>query len=77
MLAAIVVAARRRRPAALPRATRAPARPSDDLLQAIAVLDARMEQGSIAPEERARYEGERAALKSRLAAALAQERQPG
>jgi hypothetical protein len=74
MLAAIIVAARRRR-APVPAT---PARAADELLQAIAVLDARFEQGSAAtPDERADYDAERARLKSRLAAALAEEQGSG
>ncbi len=76
MLAAIVFASRRRRAVAISTAARNQIRPADDLLHAIAVLDARMEQGTILPDERARYDAERADLKSRLAAALAEEREP-
>jgi len=75
MLAAIVVAARRR-PVIAANAARAHVRPTEDLLQAIATLDARFETGPPSSAgERAAYESERAQLKSRLAAALAEERQ--
>ena len=77
MLGAIVFASRRRRAAAVPAVSPAPARASSALLQAIALLDARMEQENLPPDERARYDAERADLKSRLAVALAEERQSG
>ena len=76
MLAAIVVAARRRRPVIGANAARAHVRPTEDLLQAIATLDARFEtEPPSSAGERATYESKRAQLKSRLAAALAEERQ--
>ena len=75
MLAAIVVAARRR-PVIAANAARAHVRPTEDLLQAIATLDVRFEtEPPSSAGERAAYESERAQLKSRLAAALAEERQ--
>jgi hypothetical protein len=49
-------------------------RPADELLHAIAVLDARFEQTNGAGD-RAAYDAERSALKSRLVAALAEEGQ--
>jgi len=72
MLSAIFVATRRRRVVVVARDVALPSPGAGDLLQAIAVLDARMEQGSLTPDERARYESERAELKSRLAVALAE-----
>ena len=75
MLAAIVVAARRR-PVIAANAARAHVRPTEDLLQAIATLDVRFEtEPPSSAGERAAYESKRAQLKSRLAAALAEERQ--
>jgi hypothetical protein len=69
MLGAIVVAARRRSPA-----PRAPPRPADALLHAIATLDARYEhEGAPSAEARASYEAERARLKAQLTAVLAGE----
>ncbi|HEY7233617.1 MAG TPA: hypothetical protein VH539_05670 [Gemmatimonadaceae bacterium] len=78
MLAAIMFAARRRRAVvAAPTGTGySPA--TEELLRAIALLDARFEQMSgETADERAQYRTERAELKSRLAAALAGERQRG
>jgi hypothetical protein len=60
-------------------ATPAPAvaRESDVLVREIATLDARYEQQrSPSPADRARYDVERAALKAKLASALAAERKP-
>src|SRR5690348_11017019 len=76
MIGAMLFATRRRRVVA-----RGPALPvhspaADELLQAIAQLDARFEQGNHAtPDQRIQYDAERARLKSRLASALAEERQ--
>ena len=79
MVGAVVYAARRRRaviPTAHPRTAHAPA--TEQLFQAIAQIDARLDQADVATDdERARYAAERARLKSRLAEALAAERQPG
>lgn len=76
MLTAIAVAFRRRRVAVVPAPLAAPA--SSVLLQEIAALDARFEHDPVASAEaRAEYAAERERLKSRLAAALADERQPG
>jgi hypothetical protein len=69
MFGAIVVAVRRS-PVAAPRA---PARPADALLHAIATLDARYEHEGVSSEARAHYEAERARLKTQLAAVLAGE----
>ena len=79
MLGAIAFATRRRRvPALASRSRTAHAPATEELLQAIAQLDARLDQGSVATaDERAQYDAERARLKSRLAAALAEEHQPG
>jgi hypothetical protein len=60
-------------------ATQMPAnsRPSEMLVREIATLDAHFEQQrSRSPEDRARYDEARAALKAKLASALAVERQP-
>jgi len=77
MVAAIVVAARRRGDA-IPASVASPARPTDALLHAIATLDARFETApASSAEDRAAYEAERARLKSRLAAALAEESHAG
>ena len=79
MLGAIIFATRRRPRAAtaqLDPRVHAPA--THELLQAIAALDTHFEQsanGSV--DERARYDAERAELKARLAAALAEERERG
>jgi hypothetical protein len=79
MLAALVVAVRRRGAATVPApvAASVPSRASEQLLAEIASLDVRFEQLA-APDDtaRARYAAERAALKSRLATALAEERRP-
>jgi len=79
MLGAVFYAARRPRafaPALAPHSAHAPA--TEVLLHAIAQLDARFEQSDVATDDgRAEYEAERARLKSRLADALAEERQPG
>jgi hypothetical protein len=73
MLGAIAFAARRRRAPVGASTIHTPE--TDELLQAITQLDTRYEQGSVATEdERARYDTERARLKARLAAALADER---
>jgi hypothetical protein len=79
MIGAIAFAMRRRRvPALASRSRTAHAPATEELLQAIALIDARVEQGSVATaDERAQYDAERARLKSRLAAALAEEHQPG
>jgi hypothetical protein len=76
MLAAIFVALRRRRGGAAPVVVTQS--PSAVLLHEIAALDTRFEHES-APsvEARAAYASERERLKSRLAAALADERRPG
>ena len=78
MLGSIAVAMRRRR--VVPAAT-SPSphrRETDDLLQAIATLDAALEQrADVTADDRARYDADRAALKARLAAALAEERGSG
>jgi hypothetical protein len=79
MLGAIFYASRRRRafvPAVHARTTHAPA--TEELLQAIAQLDARFEQSDVTTADaRAEYEAERGRLKSRLAGALAEERTAG
>jgi hypothetical protein len=76
MLGAIVVAFRRRRLA--PTGTPSGTPVSSALLQQIAALDARFEQQPApSAETRAAYTAERDELKSRLAAALADERRPG
>jgi hypothetical protein len=77
MSGAIAVAQRRRRGVAVAVAA-LPRRESEELLQAIATLDAAFER-SAAPtaDERSRYEAERAQLKTRLGAALAAERPTG
>jgi hypothetical protein len=76
MLGAIVVAFRRRRLVIVSTPVVAP--PSTLLLHEIATLDARFEQEPApSTEARAEYAAERERLKSRLAAALADERQPG
>jgi hypothetical protein len=79
MIGAIAFATRRRRTPVLAshsRTAHAPA--TEELLQAIAQIDARVEQGIVATaDERAQYDAERARLKSRLAAALAEEPQHG
>jgi hypothetical protein len=78
MIGAILFATRRRRVVtpAVPVPIHSPT--AEELLQAIAQLDARFEQENHAtPDQRAQYDAERARLKSRLAAALAEERQPG
>jgi len=68
MLTALLVAARRRKHAT------SPVRASDQLIREIAILDARFERHpSPSPDERRAYETERSALKSRIAAALAEE----
>lgn len=71
--------ARRPTAVALSAVTALPASPeyvSEALLRDLAALDARMEHAaSVGGEDRVRYAAERAALKSRLAAALAAERQ--
>jgi hypothetical protein len=80
MIGAIAYATRRRRrvPALALRSRTAHAPATEELLQAIVQLDARLDQGSIATaDERTQYDIERARLKSRLAAALAEEDQPG
>ena len=78
MLAAIVFAARRRHGLVAVPASTGHAPGTDELLQAIALLDARFEQASGATaDQRAQYDAERAQLKSRLAAALAGEHLPG
>ena len=81
MLAALAVALgrSRHRARAMARVTNerpaVPLRPSERLLSEIAALDARFERnGRATNDERAGYESERAALKARLAAALADER---
>ena len=76
MIGAVLFATRRRRVVAAPAAsTHSPA--TDELFRAIAQLDARFEQENHAtPDQRAQYDAERARLKSRLAAALAEEGQP-
>ena len=77
MIGAMLFATRRRRVVAPVRVVPLHAPATDELLQAIAQLDARFEQEDHAtPDQRAQYDAERAQLKSRLAAALAEERQP-
>jgi len=79
MLGAIVFAIRRRRPvAAMQLDARVYAPATHELLQAIARLDTHFEQnGNGSVDERARYDAERAELKARLAAALAEEGERG
>jgi hypothetical protein len=75
MIGAITVAARRRRPALAHGSAAAPSE-SEQLLQAIATLDARFERANNgSADDRSRYDAERAALKTRLAAVLAEGRQ--
>jgi hypothetical protein len=80
MLAALVLTVVRRTPRRVPVAFAPPAPPvttraSDSLLRELATLDASFERvPSPSAEERSRYDAERAALKSRVAAALAEER---
>ncbi|HKW46157.1 MAG TPA: carboxypeptidase-like regulatory domain-containing protein [Gemmatimonadaceae bacterium] len=77
MVGAIFFATRRRRIVARVPAASLHAPATDELLQAIAQLDARFEQENHAtPDQRAQYDAERARLKASLAAALAEERQP-
>lgn len=67
---------RRRRRAAL-FTTPPVERPAERLVRDLAALDARFERMvDPSPEDRARYESERGALKDQVAAALAGERQP-
>jgi hypothetical protein len=76
MLAAIIVALRRRRADMAPAAVAVPA--SAMLLQEIAALDTRFEHEQTPSDEaRAAYAAERERLKARLAVALAAERQVG
>jgi hypothetical protein len=78
MIGAILFATHRRRGVTpvMPVPTNSAA--AEELFQAITQLDARFEQENHAtPEQRALYDADRARLKSRLAAALAEERQPG
>jgi hypothetical protein len=77
MAAAIVIAARRRRVTAPAVAVPTHRRETDELLQAITALDMSFERdGDATPDERARYDAERARLKARLASALAEEDGP-
>jgi hypothetical protein len=72
----IALGRRRRRRAAL-FVTPVVERPAERLVRDLAALDARFERmTNPSPEERARYESERGALKEQVAAALAGERQP-
>jgi hypothetical protein len=76
MLGAILFATRRRRAVAAVPVVPLHSPATDELLQAIAQLDARFEQENHAtPDQRAQYDAERSQLKSRLAAALAEEGQ--
>ena len=78
MLGAIAVAQRRRRVVTVGATRSMPRRESEDLLQAIAMLDASFERAADpTADDRARYEGDRARLKARLAAALAAEQGTG
>ncbi|HEY2853164.1 MAG TPA: hypothetical protein VGJ18_09980 [Gemmatimonadaceae bacterium] len=78
MVGAVIYAARRKRPALAAIDSRVHAPATDALLQAIAALDTHFEQsGNGNADVRARYDAERAELKARLAAALAEERQRG
>jgi len=75
MLGSIAVALRRRRVVAGGAPPLPQRREADDLLQAIATLDAAFERnGEPTADDRARYDADRAQLKARLAAALAAER---
>ena len=77
MLGAIAVAQRRRRVVTVV-APPMPRRESEELLQAIATLDASFERNAEpTADDRARYDAERAQLKARLAEALAAERGTG
>ena len=77
MLGAIAVAQRRRGVVTVVAPPR-PRRESEELLQAIATLDASFERNADpTADDRARYDAERAQLKARLAAALAAERRTG
>ena len=78
MLGAIAVAMRRRRVVTVAAPASSYRRETEDLLQAIATLDAAFEHNTDATaDDRARYDAERAQLKARLAAALAAERVSG
>lgn len=77
MVGAVTVAARRRRPVARAAAASAPSE-VDQLLQAIATLDAQFERTNTGnADDRARYDAERAQLKARLTSLLAEGRQSG
>lgn len=78
MLGAIAVAQRRRRVVTVAAPRPLPRRESEDLLQAIATLDAAFERSAEpTAEDRVRYDTQRAQLKARLAAVLAAERSSG
>jgi hypothetical protein len=78
MVGAVIYAARRKHPALAAIDSRVHAPATDALLQAIAALDTNFEQsGNGNADVRARYDAERAELKARLAAALAEEGQRG
>ena len=78
MLGSIVVAMRRRRVVAVAAPLSAHRRETEELLQAIASLDAAFERhADPTAVDRARYDAERAQLKARLAAALAAEQGTG
>ena len=78
MLGSIAVALRRRRVVAVAAPPPPQRRETEDLLHAIAMLDAEFERNADATaDERARYDAERARLKARLSAALAAEGSTG
>lgn len=78
MLGSIVVALRRRRAIAVAAPVASYRRETEELLQAIAALDAAFERhADPTADDRARYDAERARLKAQLATALAAERRSG
>jgi hypothetical protein len=78
MLGSIAVALRRRRVVAVAAPPSPQRRETEDLLHAIAMLDAEFERNTDATaDDRARYDTERARLKARLSAALAAEGSTG
>ena len=78
MLGSMAVALRRRRVVTVSVPPSPHVRETDDLLQAIAMLDAAFERhADPTVDDRARYDAERAQLKARLAAAIAGERTTG
>lgn len=78
MVGSIVVATRRRRVVAVAAPVSRHRHETEALLQAIATLDAAFERtADPSPDDRARYDAERAQLKARLASALAAERGTG